>query len=691
MDDSAPTAGHGPHTRSRMRRLGLGRFGRWALLIYATVVLALGWGYGVWRIHEDRLLTLEASHQQLATLSKSLASQIAAMVADGVGAARAGANVLQTLPPGADGQHALSLMMTGGQYVRTLFVARGGQVAIANAPGESLTSEGMPWLQQMRLSREPVWVGEVNRTSGGRELVVPIARRMPGADDAQEWAGAVLRLSDLAPVYADLLSSQASVSILSEPGRMLMQIPPVYLTDTVNLDVSGSLAVRQFQSMRKDALTLFEGPHPVTGLPRQFAVSRIEGLPLLATAGRDVADALVDWRDRKETSIQFFLLTTLAVYALAFTLQYVLNRRFFALERSEERYELAAAATNDGLFEREFSGSDVYLTPRALEMLELPLENSLLPMERLRALVHADDLPAVLAAFRWHEVEHSRIDVEARLRVGAAYRWFRIRGQATWNEAGVPERLAGAIADIHDTVTAQAAVTEARQAELLAKESLARELLAGQEQERKRLAGELHDGIGQNLSLMRNRAVLLQRCDISTQAHADVQMLIDLAGESIEDLRRVAHNLRPMHLEELGIVAALRSLVEKLKQGSDLLVHHRLEDIDDVIRGSAATHVYRIVQEATNNVLRHSGARNLWLDAIRDIDCVIIRVQDDGGGIVVGLESVGLGMFSMRERAKILLAHLEVLSEPGFGTELTLRIPISQVREDQDPGEAAIE
>jgi signal transduction histidine kinase len=159
--------------------------------------------------------------------------------------------------------------------------------------------------------------------------------------------------------------------------------------------------------------------------------------------------------------------------------------------------------------------------------------------------------------------------------------------------------------------------------------------------------------------------------------------MLTLATESIEDLRSVAQNLRPLHLEELGIVTSLRALLDKVGNASELKVHSRLEDIDDVVHGAAAMHVYRIAQEAINNVLKHAGARNLWFEAIRDIDCVFVRIRDDGRGMGARPDAVGgLGMLSIRERSSILRAVLDIRSD--HGTHIVLRIPI-------DAGEAPTE
>jgi signal transduction histidine kinase len=599
------------------------------------------------------------------------------MAADGVGAARAAANVLGAARGRSDAQQLLNDMLTGGQYVRALFLVNGQQVVIANARDETLTRGDIPWVEELQKDSGDVWVGRVQIRKPGGQLLVPLARRT-----ADYWAGAMLRISDLEDVYADLLESHATVSIVSE-GRLLAQIP---LEDIgrVNLDLKPTPIYKSFSAQPRQPLTMMVGPHPVTGVPRQFAGARVMQWPITASAGRDIRDALAPWRKRTFSSLAFMLGATLVIYGFAIVLQRLLNRRFMALQRSEERFQLAAAATNDGLFEWHPGAESVYFTRRALELLQLPADRHLLKLEALRELVHPEDAQRLTTAVRQHIEDQQRLDIEARLRVADGFRWFRIRAQAVWNAAGDPQRLAGAIADIHDAVQAQSAIAAARQAQLQAKESLARELLATQEQERKRLASELHDGIGQNLSLLRNRAVMLQRAGLPPPAESHVQTMLTLATESIEDLRSVAQNLRPLHLEELGIVTSLRALLDKVGHASELKVHARLEDIDDVIRGAAAMHVYRIAQEAINNVLRHAGAQHLWFDAIRDIDCVIVRIRDDGRGIDMRAGSGGLGMLSIRERCGILRATLDIRSPADGGTDITLRIPI-------DVGEVPIE
>ena len=664
--------------RSPAPERGPGRFGRRVIYLLAGLTLLIGWGYGLWRIHDDRQLTLEASHQQLATLARALSSQFEAMVADGVGSALSAEQLLRGTPGRDEALKVLSGTLTGGKYVRSLFLLRGDSLTIANLPGESLGQEDMRWLAQMRASAADTWVGRVQMRQPGDELLIPIATRVHGDDGRVDWAGAMLRISDLGAVYAGLLGSRAAVALVHGNGSLITQVPREAVK-VLNLDLSPTPIYRQYQRMPKGAITMVVGPHPATGELRQFAASPVNGLPVFATGGRNVADALAAWRSRTITSLVFMVISTLVVSALAVALERALIRRITALQKSEERFQLAAAGTNDGLFEWEAGTQRIYFTSRALELLHLPATTTMVALEDVRALVLPEDLARVTGAIRAHIARHVRLDVEARLLAGGQYRWFRIRGQAEWSLQDEVQRLAGAVGDIDDAVQAQAAIAQARQAELTAKESLARELLAAQEQERRRLASELHDGVGQNLSLLRNRIVMMQRTGLPPVAEGHARMLLDLATESIEDLRAVAQNLRPQHLEELGIVTALRALLEKVENASELLVHVRLEDIDRAICGSAATHVYRIAQEAINNVLKHAQARNLWVETIRTGDSVVLRIRDDGRGFAGAnaVAAAGLGMLSMRERCNILGATLRIDSGV-WGTRVDVRIPPQQ-------------
>lgn len=543
--------------------LSPGRLGRVSIVLFAVGIMAIAYAIALWRVTQDRRVTLAASRQELSVFASALGNQIEAMLADGVGAAIAGAGAMRAMPPGADPGQMLREMLTGGDYVRALFVIQDGRTSITSRLGEEHDETTLPPATTLEQARRGVWFGDVREQQGA--LVLPVARRIPGASGGN-WAGALIRISDLDSVYEQLERLDISVALVTLDGLGLVQLPLAGGTMR-NLDVSGSEIYRMFMKLPQRPLTLVDGPHYATGEPRLHAIYRMRGLPAVATAGRSFADALAGWRARTAALATFLSLWTLAVLGLAIGLQLLYNRRWQHLQR---------------------------------------------------------------------------------------------------------------------LAVAQEQLAEARRAELAARQSQTRELLVAQERERSRLASELHDGLGQNLSLLRNRVVLLKRTSLPPAAHEHAEALLDLATETIEDLRGVAHNLRPMHLEELGLTGALKALVERVELASELHVHARVEDVDDVLRGEAAVHMYRIAQEAINNVLRHAGARNLWLDVIRDIDRVEMRVRDDGRGIAGGAaRSKGLGLSSISERCGILGGTFMLQQATPAGTLASVTIPL---RADADPG-----
>ncbi len=207
--------------------------------------------------------------------------------------------------------------------------------------------------------------------------------------------------------------------------------------------------------------------------------------------------------------------------------------------------------------------------------------------------------------------------------------------------------------------------------------------MLAQDAERRRLAGELHDGIGQTLSLLRNQVLLLRRTPLPPQASDKARTLLELASEAIEDLRNVASSLRPMHLEEQGVTGALRSMLGKVRTSSGLVLHTRVEEVDDVITGSDATHLYRIAQEVVSNVIKHAEATGLWVEIIRDIDIVELWIRDDGKGMPPdgSRRPKGFGLLSIGERCRMLGATLAIRANQPSGTSVLIRVPIRSFEE----------
>jgi two-component system, NarL family, sensor histidine kinase UhpB len=200
-------------------------------------------------------------------------------------------------------------------------------------------------------------------------------------------------------------------------------------------------------------------------------------------------------------------------------------------------------------------------------------------------------------------------------------------------------------------------------------------VLAGQEAERLRIAQELHDQIGQELT-----AVLLGlarlRNTVAPEAADDVGAVQEAVRASLEDVRRIALELRPEALDDLGLHSALAVLSERFAQRSGLTVEQRIAQPLPALDPESELVVYRVAQEALTNVARHAGTdrAQLTLAPAPSDGPLVLTVTDEGRGIAAGVEP-GTGMRGMRERAALIGARLTVGPNPaGRGCEVELAL-----------------
>ncbi|QRY53534.1 sensor histidine kinase [Mycolicibacterium septicum] len=200
--------------------------------------------------------------------------------------------------------------------------------------------------------------------------------------------------------------------------------------------------------------------------------------------------------------------------------------------------------------------------------------------------------------------------------------------------------------------------------------------LAAQENERQRIARELHDEIGQTLTvalLTLKRAV--DRAPASI--HAELADAQEIVRASLDEVRDIARRLRPDALEDLGLHSALNALCNDFAQASGIAVVKHIALQSDRLKPDVELVCYRIAQEGLTNVARHSGARKVWVDLHTGEGELTLRVADDGcGGIATEPMREGAGINGMRERALLVNAALTISSPPGGGTEVRLVIPL---------------
>ena len=204
----------------------------------------------------------------------------------------------------------------------------------------------------------------------------------------------------------------------------------------------------------------------------------------------------------------------------------------------------------------------------------------------------------------------------------------------------------------------------------------------GQEEERRRLARELHDDTLQSLIALNQR---IQLARLSLNGREGVEMLDEIQGlteETIQNLRRFTRALRPIYLDDLGLVAALEMLTHEIEQASDLAVGFEKSGSQRRLETTQELALYRVAQEALSNVIRHAQARRAKVDLQFSDQAVVLEVTDDGRGFEVPdspaefAPSGHFGLLGMQERAELIGAKLEIKSAPGAGTRIRVELPL---------------
>ena len=206
---------------------------------------------------------------------------------------------------------------------------------------------------------------------------------------------------------------------------------------------------------------------------------------------------------------------------------------------------------------------------------------------------------------------------------------------------------------------------------------LSRHLIRAQEEERKRISRELHDAAGQGLMVLRLFLGTVAGADDSADLRERIQEAIGMVDRTIGDLRRLMARLSPRTLEEIGLVAAIRKEARELSRGTGMQARldlpSNLRELDDDIELA----VYRAVQEALNNIAKHSQAKRFRVQLEATPEQVRLRVEDDGLGFSGNSRSRSFGLFGMRERIAVLGGNVRVRTRHGKGTQIIVSVPLS--------------
>ncbi len=214
-----------------------------------------------------------------------------------------------------------------------------------------------------------------------------------------------------------------------------------------------------------------------------------------------------------------------------------------------------------------------------------------------------------------------------------------------------------------------------------AQEEFSHRLLESQEQERRRIAAELHDSLGQDLLIIKNWAALgLNSAGDSGKTRRQLNEISETAALAIEEVREITQNLRPIHLDELGLTKAIQVMLERVSVAAEIEFFYEIDNLETFFQKDEEIVFYRIAQECVNNIVKHSGAMRAAVRVERNERRLTLTVEDNGRGFdqTKAMRQTdarrGLGLISLVERSRILGGKPLIDSEIDRGTKISLTI-----------------
>lgn len=387
--------------------------------------------------------------------------------------------------------------------------------------------------------------------------------------------------------------------------------------------------------------------------------------------------------------------------ALLITLDITDHRQTeMALSESDQRYRAIVNQATAGIVRSDLSGSYTYVNQAFCEMLGWVDSNL---MERtIWQSIYEDDIEKSRRFYDRLVDKGISYETETRfIRKDGSVFWANVSASAIVDMVGKTQSVVFVVVDIQERKQAEEKLrqlnlhlenrVEERTAELKSTldellesrrklQALSKRLVEVQEQERHAISQELHDRVGQNLTALNLNLTIIQN-QLRGQGSTVSTRLSDsmnLVTEMISIVRDVMSDLRPVVLNQYGLVAALQEYTSSFKARYGLdLVFTKPDSLPESLDAALEMTVLRITQEALLNIVRHGRADRVVISLKCESEALYLRVEDDGVGFLIGdLDSHGHGLVIMRERAEAVGGTLEIDSVPGKGTQIEASLPI---------------
>jgi len=346
-----------------------------------------------------------------------------------------------------------------------------------------------------------------------------------------------------------------------------------------------------------------------------------------------------------------------------------------ALRTSEERRRLGQWAAHVGTFDLDIRTEVDIWTPETEALYGLPPGGFGGTLAAFENLIHPDDRQTVIGLAR--ETMRTGQSTEGEWRTiwpDGSVHWIAGRGQVLRDEFGEPSRMVGVNIDITERKRAEEALS-----------GMTRKLIEAQEQERARIGRDLHDDVSQRLAMLGLELdqILDNPSDVKRLVRKVRKRLIEISS----DVQALSHDLHSSKLEYLGVAAGIKSWCK------DFGARHRMQidfksNVSSGLPLEVGVPLFRLLQEALHNVIKHSGVRQAEVRLLVDSEEIHLIVSDLGKGFDVeaALAGNGLGLTSMRERVRLANGTIVIESKPGGGTTINVHVPFGSGRASRAAG-----
>lgn len=342
-----------------------------------------------------------------------------------------------------------------------------------------------------------------------------------------------------------------------------------------------------------------------------------------------------------------------------------LERTQKQLIESDERFTLAVKSSGARVWEFDIKSKTMLWSPPDINLLDFEPTEIKPELDFVLNQMHRGDRERFKRELNLHIDEAEQFNIDARFYTkSGVLRWCRCIGNSNRDVDGKPSRIVGLFIDITNRVEAEERATNA--------------ILETEDKERSRIARDIHDSLQQTMSTaLLNFEKVRSSMTIEDDALAEkYQVGYSFLKKAINESRTLAHNLMPKVVDKSGVAVAIESLVTALKGSTDtnLEFYHNLGN--DRVKLAAEMTIFRIVQEAINNVIKYAQAKECTIQLLKHNDLLTLTIEDDGVGFVPGQLNDTFGLNSMRKRADAIGAFIQIDSSPGRGTQILLELTI---------------